>query len=83
MLLLLFRSSSPKIPLVWDMDPNKPAVNSEDMLPEERRDALADVIAEGIVYLGQRGLLDFVPVPSSNLPSPPEEGRSSNVPERP
>ena len=60
-----------------------PAVNSEDMLPEERRDALADVLAEGIVYLGQRGLLDFVPATSSNLPSPPEEGRSSNEPERP
>lgn len=83
MLLLLFRSSFQKIPLVWDMDPNKPAVNSQDMLPEERRDALADVLAEGIVYLGQRGLLDFVPATSSNLPAPPEEGKSPNVPERP
>jgi hypothetical protein len=65
------------------MDPNKPVVTLKDISPEERLDALADVLAEGIVYLGQRGLLEFVPATSPDLPSPPEEGRSSNVPERP
>lgn len=71
------------IRFIKGMDPNKPAVTLNDISSEERRDALADVLAEGIVYLGQRGLLDFVPATSSNLPSPPEEGRSSNEPERP
>jgi len=42
-------------------------LDPKEMLPEERLDALADVLAEGIVYLGQRGLLDFVPVPSMEV----------------
>jgi len=35
--------------------------------PEEYLNSLADVLAEGIVYLGERGLLDFASVPISEL----------------
>lgn len=58
-------------------------IDPQEIPADVRLDALADVLAEGIVYLGQRGLLDFVPATSSNLPAPPEEGKSPNVPERP
>lgn len=31
----------------------------DEMSPEERLDALADVLAEGILYLAERGLLNL------------------------
>ena len=42
--------------------------NADVVSPEEQLDALVDVLAEGIVYLGERGLLDFASVPISELP---------------
>ncbi|OGS32955.1 MAG: hypothetical protein A2218_10235 [Elusimicrobia bacterium RIFOXYA2_FULL_53_38] len=62
---------------------NTPAVNSKNTSPEERLDALANVLAEGIAYLGERGLLDFALAPSSDLPIPPKEAINPNVTERP
>ena len=56
--------------------------NIDVVSPNAWSDILADVLAEGIVYLGERGLLDFasVPVPEGTKPA-----KSSNpdVPERP
>jgi hypothetical protein len=66
------------------MDPNKPVVNSKRMLPEERLDALAEVLAEGFLYLAERGLLNFDSESSASaLPLPSEEGKCMTVPERP
>ena len=57
-------------------------INIEVISPEERLDMLAEVLAEGIVYLGERGLLDFALAPISDLPDPQKSG-NPDVPERP
>ncbi|MBI4376143.1 MAG: hypothetical protein HY549_06795 [Elusimicrobia bacterium] len=36
----------------------RPHLNPDDMTPEERLDALAEVLAEGVLYLAENGLLD-------------------------
>jgi len=41
-----------------------PITPDSNLSADERLDALADVLAEGIVYLGQRGLLDLAPAPA-------------------
>jgi len=50
--------------------------------PEEYHDVLADVLAEGIVYLGERGLLDFASAPILDSPDLQKTG-NPDVPERP
>jgi len=55
-----------------------------DMTTEERLDALADVLAEGFLYLAEHGLLNSKSeAPCSDLVIPPEEGRSSHASTRP
>lgn len=49
------------------------------MSPEDRLEALATVLAEGLVYLAEHGEL----VPEQNLNIPSEEGKCVTVPERP
>ena len=64
------------------MTKNCPTQESNKTTPDEYLDALADVLAEGIVYLGERGLLDFALAPISDLPDPQKSG-NPDVPERP
>jgi len=62
---------------------NNCSTQEENATPqEEYLDALADVLAEGIVYLGERGLLDFASTPISDSPDP-QKTANSKVPERP
>lgn len=49
----------------------------------ENQDELADVLAECVVYLNERGLLDGLPAPAPDLPVLPKEAMNSNVIERP
>lgn len=37
---------------------NQPRIRSDEMTPEERLDALAEVLAEGIICLGDKGQLE-------------------------
>jgi len=77
-------SFSPGIRFIMGMDPNIPPVPAKNMSPEARLDALAEVLAEGFLYLAERGLLDFdAESPASDLPVPSEEGKCMTVPERP
>jgi hypothetical protein len=63
------------------MESNNPTANSKDILPEERLDTLADVLAEGFLYLAEHNLLNFdSESPHSDLIVPLEEGKVSNVP---
>ncbi len=55
------------------MEPNKTLTNSKDIFSEERMDALADVLAEGFLYLAENGLLD------NNTEVPPETNASTSV----
>ncbi len=58
------------------------SINIDVVSPEEQMDTLANVLAEGIVYLGERGLLDFAtaPIPDS---SELQKTANSEVLERP
>lgn len=54
------------------------------MTPEERLDVLAEVLAEGFLYLAEHNLLNFdseSPCPALIVPS--EEGKCVTAPERP
>lgn len=54
------------------------------MTPEERLDALADVLAKGFLYLAEHSLLNFdSESPCSDLNVPSKEGKCVTVPERP
>ena len=46
---------------------NNPAVASKDMLPEERLEALSEVLAEGFLYLAEKGLLENSVEPSTRM----------------
>jgi len=62
----------------------KTAANSKDAESEERLDALASILAEGLIYLAEHDLLKLdSEAPCSDLVVPSEESRSSNVPQRP
>jgi hypothetical protein len=54
------------------------AANSPEnqMSVEERREALADVLAEGLVYLAQRGML---PLKDEPVPDAPQQRTKSNI----
>jgi len=55
-----------------------------DMTPDERLDALAEVLAEGFLYLAEHGLLNMdSEMPRPDLIVPTEEGKCSNVQELP
>jgi len=52
--------------------------------PDERRNALAEAFAEGIVYLGEHGLLqDFISAPASGQPESSEENGGPNSLKKP
>jgi len=73
-----------KIPLVYGMDTHKFSAKSEEILSEERLDALAEVLAEGFLHLAMTGQLDEVlsddkcnPVTANGLMSGGKEGNVS------
>lgn len=49
-------------------------IHSDDMTPEERLDALAEVLAEGFLHLVENGLLKEV-----LKDPPPSEGRTEGI----
>jgi hypothetical protein len=52
------------------------------MTPQERRDALVDAFAEGIVYLSQQGLLPLTDTSAPTIAEQPQKPKSPNVTKR-
>jgi hypothetical protein len=65
------------MPFVGSMDPKNTTPPSKDIFVEERVDALANLFAEGLLYLSEHGQL------TPDLIVPSEEGKCVTVPERP
>ena len=59
------------------MEPDKPVIDSKDIFAKARLDALADVFAEGIIHLGQNGLLPLKDTPALVPPAP---SQNSSIP---